>query len=147
MSASDLSVPVLVGLPGGFTEEKKKLRTRSLARYLLNSVLDLGPTFIKLGQLSSTRADLFPAEFVDELSTLQVRCWCPGCDPPVGYPYNIAIATFQNVPHILARPIDGSHDGICPSPPHTHPPPLPLLWAVVRGSICTNYGRTSMCYV
>ncbi|KAJ9523162.1 hypothetical protein QJQ45_024089 [Haematococcus lacustris] len=58
---------------GGFSEAAKKERTRSLARYLLASVLNLGPTFIKLGQLSSTRSDLFPQEFVAELSQLQDR--------------------------------------------------------------------------
>lgn len=59
--------------PGGFTEDKKSLRARSLAQYLLSSILALGPTFIKVGQLSSTRSDLFPKEFVEELSKLQDR--------------------------------------------------------------------------
>lgn len=59
--------------PGGFTEEKKTQRARSLARYLVQSILDLGPTFIKIGQLSSTRSDLFPAAFVEELAKLQDR--------------------------------------------------------------------------
>ena len=32
---------------------------------------ELGPTFIKLGQLLSTRPDLIPADFLDELAKLQ----------------------------------------------------------------------------
>ena len=32
---------------------------------------ELGPTFVKLGQVMSTRADLLPKEFIEELSTLQ----------------------------------------------------------------------------
>ncbi|KAL5974370.1 Protein ACTIVITY OF BC1 COMPLEX KINASE 7, chloroplastic [Asimina triloba] len=58
---------------GGFTEEKQKTRRRKTASWLRERVLQLGPTFIKLGQLSSTRSDLFPSEFVEELAKLQDR--------------------------------------------------------------------------
>jgi hypothetical protein len=43
-------------------DEKRSVRARALASYLLESILNLGPTFIKIGQLCSTRSDLFPAE-------------------------------------------------------------------------------------
>ncbi|NER96879.1 MAG: AarF/ABC1/UbiB kinase family protein [Symploca sp. SIO1B1] len=41
------------------------------ARWLVNSLLDLGPTFIKLGQALSTRADLLPLEYIQALVELQ----------------------------------------------------------------------------
>ncbi|AFY38008.1 ABC-1 domain-containing protein [[Leptolyngbya] sp. PCC 7376] len=59
--------------PGGFTEEKLSDRRKIQARWIKESFLELGPTFIKVGQLFSTRADLFPSEYVDELSKLQDR--------------------------------------------------------------------------
>jgi predicted unusual protein kinase regulating ubiquinone biosynthesis (AarF/ABC1/UbiB family) len=55
----------------GVTEEKKVARRRFQAIWVRETLLDLGPTFIKVGQLFSTRADLFPAEYVEELSKLQ----------------------------------------------------------------------------
>lgn len=58
---------------GGYTPEKEALRRRSQAVWIRESFLNLGPTFIKLGQLFSTRADLFPLEYVEELSKLQDR--------------------------------------------------------------------------
>jgi len=59
--------------PGGRTEAKQAFRRKKQAVWIRETLLDLGPTFIKVGQLFSTRADLFPAEYVDELSKLQDR--------------------------------------------------------------------------
>ncbi|KAK9804460.1 hypothetical protein WJX73_004145 [Symbiochloris irregularis] len=59
--------------PGGKTDERLRKRRRKLAAWARDSMLALGPTFIKLGQLFSTRSDLFPAEVVEELSQLQDR--------------------------------------------------------------------------
>ncbi len=59
--------------PGGVTDTKKVARRRAQAIWIRNTCLDLGPTFIKVGQLFSTRADIFPSEYVEELSKLQDR--------------------------------------------------------------------------
>ena len=58
---------------GGFSEEKLAARRHKQAVWIRESLLELGPTFIKAGQLFSTRADLFPSEYVTELSKLQDR--------------------------------------------------------------------------
>ena len=58
---------------GGATEAKRAIRRRKQAVWIRETLLDLGPTFIKVGQLFSTRADLFPAEYVEELAKLQDR--------------------------------------------------------------------------
>lgn len=43
------------------------------ARRLVNKLIELGPTFIKIGQSLSTRGDLLPWEYVKALSELQDR--------------------------------------------------------------------------
>jgi predicted unusual protein kinase regulating ubiquinone biosynthesis (AarF/ABC1/UbiB family) len=58
---------------GGYSEAKLASRRKIQAKWIKESLLELGPTFIKAGQLFSTRADLFPNEYVDELSKLQDR--------------------------------------------------------------------------
>ncbi|MDJ0702761.1 MAG: AarF/ABC1/UbiB kinase family protein [Leptolyngbyaceae cyanobacterium MO_188.B28] len=75
--------------------EQVSQRRRKRAAWLQESLLDLGPTFIKIGQFFSTRADLFPAEYIEELSKLQDRV--PAFD------YEQVVAIIQRE---LDKPID-----------------------------------------
>src|SRR5258708_618374 len=43
------------------------------ARRFRETLAELGPTFIKLGQILSSRPDILPPDFIAELSTLQDR--------------------------------------------------------------------------
>lgn len=103
---------------GGFSEDKQKNRRRKTASWLRESVLQLGPTFIKLGQLSSTRSDLFPREFVDELAKLQDRV--PAFSPEkarhfikneLGAPIEQFFKTFEDRP-IAAASLGQVHRAI-----------------------------------
>jgi ubiquinone biosynthesis protein len=55
----------------GRPDEEGAVGRRRQARRLRAALEDLGPTFCKLGQILSTRPDLLPAEFIEELATLQ----------------------------------------------------------------------------
>jgi predicted unusual protein kinase regulating ubiquinone biosynthesis (AarF/ABC1/UbiB family) len=55
---------------GGSRQVDAATRTKR-AQILLDSLLTLGPTFIKLGQLLSTRPDVLPPEYLEVLSSLQ----------------------------------------------------------------------------
>jgi len=44
---------------------------REIARWVRDEVVNLGPTFIKLGQLASTRSDILTPEVIEEFSLLQ----------------------------------------------------------------------------
>jgi predicted unusual protein kinase regulating ubiquinone biosynthesis (AarF/ABC1/UbiB family) len=57
----------------GGTREVSAEQRRSRAETLLDSMLTLGPTFIKLGQLLSTRPDVLPPEYLAEFTKLQDR--------------------------------------------------------------------------
>ncbi len=55
-------------LAGSSKNEEPELPTPAVLR---NILVDLGPIYIKLGQLMSTRPDLLPPDYIDALSTLQ----------------------------------------------------------------------------
>jgi len=40
-------------------------------KWTKEQLIELGPTFIKLGQIASTRADLYPLDFISQLESLQ----------------------------------------------------------------------------
>ena len=61
------------------------LQKKRRARWLVRKMLELGPTFIKIGQALSTRADLIPLEYVQEFSQLQDNV------PPFGSEKAIAV--------------------------------------------------------
>lgn len=44
---------------------------RDVGVWTRKRLLNLGPTFVKLGQLASTRRDIYSKEFIEELETLQ----------------------------------------------------------------------------
>lgn len=54
----------------GANRGKKRQRR---AKWLVDHLMNLGPTFIKIGQSLSTRADLIPLEYIEQLTKLQDR--------------------------------------------------------------------------
>lgn len=61
---------------------------------LRNILVDLGPVYVKLGQLMSTRPDLLPADYIDTLSSLQANV------PPVPWS-EVEILIRQQLPQPL----------------------------------------------
>ena len=62
-----------IGSKGLPTAARRSLAQTSLAKRIRLAMEELGPTFIKLGQLLSTRPDLLPVEYIEELEHLQDR--------------------------------------------------------------------------
>lgn len=58
-------------VPDAKIEGDAAAQSLTFARRFRMMLAELGPTFVKLGQVLSTRGDLLPADFIEELSTLQ----------------------------------------------------------------------------
>lgn len=83
-----------------YMESKKEL-----AKLLTAKILQLGPTFIKLGQLLSTRIDVIPKEYITELVRLQ--------DQVPGFSGEIAKKIIEED---LGKPVSELYDTFDPVP-------------------------------
>ena len=86
---------IIVGAPARRTERHHQRR----AEKLVVRVAKLGPTFIKLGQLMSARADIFPEPYLTAIGRLQDRA------PPNPPDHIIAVIERE-----LGRPVDEVFD-------------------------------------
>lgn len=87
------------------TGNNSSARRHRIAKWLVRNILQLGPTFIKIGQALSTRADLIPIEYIEEFGQLQDRV--PPFDSTLaiavverelGKPIAILFAEFNSTP-------------------------------------------------
>lgn len=90
---------------GADGSSQKEARLTKQSVWLRQSLIDLGPTFIKIGQALGTRADLLPLPYVKELSTLQDQV------PP--FPSSEA---FSRIELELGRPLNESYAEIDSEP-------------------------------
>lgn len=82
-----------VGLKMISKKERPRDSRLTRAQRLRMAVEELGPAYIKLGQILSTRPDLVPADFIEELSKLQDRV--PPCP-------------FKELRRIIEAELDGT---------------------------------------
>jgi ubiquinone biosynthesis protein len=78
---------------------------RALGRALVGLATRLGATFIKVGQIASTRGDILPRPLVEELQALQDSV------PP--FPFPVVRATIESE---LARPLEAVFRAFDPEP-------------------------------
>lgn len=89
----------------GRKDESEEKHLQWQGRWLCSRLLKLGPTFIKIGQSISTRADLLPLAYIKELSKLQ--------DMVPAFAREVAMARIEQE---LGRPVSELFAEIDPEP-------------------------------
>ncbi|MEW6259370.1 MAG: AarF/ABC1/UbiB kinase family protein [Thermodesulfobacteriota bacterium] len=100
-----LRIDQLIGLVLRSADQRKRDKIEKLTRpeRVRMALEELGPTYVKLGQLLSTRPDLLPADYIRELGKLQ--------DKATPFPFEEAIAILNT-----AFPFDSVFKTISPEP-------------------------------
>ncbi|KAL6279048.1 hypothetical protein ACE6H2_015929 [Prunus campanulata] len=101
IALGSFGLKLLVDQRNGVLNQNKRLRAAELRRIFTR----LGPTFVKLGQGLSTRPDVCPPEYLEELSELQ--------DALPTFPDTEA---FSCIERELELPLDSVFSSISPSP-------------------------------
>jgi ubiquinone biosynthesis protein len=73
MVVEEIGIAQFLSLPQRLFFEKKEKVSKSTGERIRHVLEELGPTFVKLGQIASTRPDLIPEEIIKELEKLQDR--------------------------------------------------------------------------
>lgn len=118
----------------GMTEARVSERRRSLAAWLREGLIKLGPTFIKIGQQFSTRVDVLSPEFVKELEMLQ--------DNVPAFSSAAAVATVERG---LGKPITEVFEECVPFPVCSRRGPWCTRNALLPINIFGLLGKQSLC--
>lgn len=102
-----------LGLAGSFEQAGKLVRqtvdrdmvTMEPGERLRRALEEMGPTFVKLGQILATRVDLFPMDWITEFEKLQdtarpipFEALLPRIEKSLGYPVDKAFASIDPTP-------------------------------------------------
>lgn len=92
-------VKIMASYGFGYLVDSKIKRAKSAPSNLRKAFEDLGPTFIKIGQILSTRPDIIPAEYIEEFSKLQD---------------DVPAESFEAINQVFLEDFSKKHKGLLP---------------------------------
>lgn len=119
-----LGLTRLLPLPRRVKLQVPPSRPTGVAERLVQVLIELGPTFIKIGQFISTRPDMLPPELVDELAKLQDTVppfpsekAIAKIEAELGKPISVLFREFSHKP-LAAASLGQVHAAVLPNGDH-----------------------------